>query len=271
MTPTLALRWLPSLILFCLITSLTNNSTGQIPGDAKPSKSLSDETVEVFTAQNTLWLRPHEAGFKTGKIIIPRLYAPIRSIAWVSATGSEIKFTPEPTEWIFSFAASQKEGLIRIELDAPPTILDQATATTPAADGSVLLHAHQATTQGTKLRFEPQWYKNTVGYWTVPTDYASWKFTIEQPGRYAVAILQGCGAGQGGSDAKLSISRDDSISSEIEFKTKETGHFQNFRWHEIGELKIDSEGTYELRVQPQKIANAALFDIRMIHLIRQAN
>lgn len=247
-------------------------STTQIPSEAKPAPQLSSPAAAAFVLENTIWLRATEKGLQQGKIEIPRLCAPIRSIAWSATNGSKIEINPEPSTWIISFkTAPAGNAEIMMELDAPPTIPSQVTATMPTADGSVLLHAYQATTHGSKLRFEPQWYKNTVGYWTVPADYASWQFVIEQPGRYVVAILQGCGSGQGGSDAKLSVFKDDTISSEIEFKTKETGHFQNFRWNEIGELTINETGEYELQVKPERIANAALFDIRMIHLIRQAN
>ncbi|MCA9063483.1 MAG: hypothetical protein KDA96_10505, partial [Planctomycetaceae bacterium] len=139
-----------------------------------------------------------------------------------------------------------------------------------AGDGSIMLPAWMAMTYGEKLRYEPQWYKNTVGYWTVPTDYAEWQLKVDQPGTFTVAVLQGCGEGQGGSDAEVSLRRDDAVQAAIPFQPIDTGHFQNFRWNHLGTIQIPEAGTYQLRITPKKIARAALFDVRMVHLVRQA-
>jgi hypothetical protein len=184
----------------------------------------------------------------------------------------DLKFRPEPQEWVFSWKAAPTEAsVIEVVFDTPPVLPPDCPKSVPAGDGSVMLHAYQARTSGEKLRFEPQWSKNTVGYWTVPTDYALWNLTIDQPGTYSVAVLQGCGAGQGGSDAVITLRRgDDATRAELPFKTIDTGHFQNFRWNHLGTIDISDGGEYELRIEAKRIANAALFDVRAIHLVRQA-
>jgi len=149
-------------------------------------------------------------------------------------------------------------------------LLDQCKPAQPAADGSVMLHAYRATTHGEKLRYEPQWYKNTVGYWTVSSDHATWKLRIDQPGSYSVAVLQGCGRGQGGSDAVITLSCQGDKVAKLSFQTIETGHFQNFRWHHLGEVDLPDAGSFELKVAAKRIANKALFDVRAIHLVKQA-
>lgn len=108
-----------------------------------------------------------------------------------------------------------------------------------------MLHAYQASTFGEKLRFEPQWYKNTVGYWAVLNDYATWQFTMDQPGTYSVAVLQGCGQGQGGSDGVMTLRSGDGVTAELPFKTIDTGHFQNFRWNHLGAIDVPDDGKYE--------------------------
>jgi len=140
----------------------------------------------------------------------------------------------------------------------------------PTSDGSVMLHAHQAETHGEKLRFEPQAHKNTVGYWTVPTDYAVWRLSIEQPGTFVVAVLQGCGSGQGDSEALLTLRHNEQIHAELTWQTVDTGHFQNFRWLDVGSIHVSEAGRYQLRIDPKRIARAALCDVRAIHLVRQA-
>ena len=91
-----------------------------------------------------------------------------------------------------------------------------------------MLHAWQAKTFGEKILFEPQWYKNTVGYWAIESDYATWELKIDQPGTYSVAMLQGCGKGQGGSDAVVTLRQDNTVKAKLHFQTIDTGHFQNF-------------------------------------------
>jgi hypothetical protein len=166
------------------------------------------------------------------------------------------------------------DSVLEIQLDAAARMLDELQPISAAADGSFWLPAHFAQTHGSKLRYEPQPVKNTVGYWTNAEDYAEWTFQLDRPGRFNVGILQGCGRGQGGSLGLLSVrpeeSEEDAATerSAIEFEVEETGHFQNFRWRQLGELELPDSGTQKLRVKPIKIRQAALMDIRAIHLIR---
>jgi len=68
-----------------------------------------------------------------------------------------------------------------------------------------LLHARDAFTHGSTIRYEPQPNKNTIGYWTKLDDWVSWDFLVDQPGIYEAEILQGCGKGSGGSEVEFSI------------------------------------------------------------------
>lgn len=133
-----------------------------------------------------------------------------------------------------------------------------------------MLHAWQAKTFGEKVLFEPQWYRNTVGYWAVETDYATCDLEIDQPGTFSIAMLQGCGKGQGGSDALVTLRQKDQIIARLPFQTVDTSHFQNFRWSHLGMIGISATGTYQLRIDATRIAKVALFDVRAIHLVRQA-
>ena len=64
------------------------------------------------------------------------------------------------------------------------------------AEGVILLHARDAQTHGTTIRYEPQPNKNTIGYWTKAEDWVSWQFEVRTPGVFSVEILQGCGTGR---------------------------------------------------------------------------
>ncbi|MCA9085947.1 MAG: hypothetical protein KDA81_17935 [Planctomycetaceae bacterium] len=242
-----------------------------IPVTAKLRENLSSSAVQVYGLERKLWLHVQSEALPAGKVTIPRLCAPMKSMRWLDASDAEIKFVPEPQEWVFSWKqAPNQSPIIEVDFDIAPLLPKDCPTAAAAGDGSVLLHAWQAATFGEKLRFEPQWFKNTVGYWTVPTDYAEWNFVADQPGTFTVAVLQGCGAGQGGSVVVASVRTATDEVDRLSFQTIDTGHFQNFRWNHLGTVTIPAAGSYQLRLTPGKIAKAAVFDVRMVHLVRQA-
>jgi hypothetical protein len=234
------------------------------------ANSLSSSSVSVVNSGQSLSLRLEHDALAAKRVTIPRLCASINSMRW--QRGDEaLHFTPEVHEWAFSWDHMAAEGdVILVELEHPPLLLADLLPVGSSADGSIMLHAHQAATHGEKLRFEPQPFKNTVGYWTVPTDYASWSLSVDQPGTFSVAVLQGLGEGQGGSDAMITLLNGDSPVAELPFQPIETGHFQNFRWGHLGLIDITTSGKHELRITPVHIAKAALVDVRAVHLVRQA-
>ncbi|MEZ5942577.1 MAG: hypothetical protein R3C18_14380 [Planctomycetaceae bacterium] len=257
---------------FAVLTTGACFAEETVPEGAKPWPELSNDGVVAHVGENTLWLQLDKKTSEAGRVVIPRLCASIRSVVWCQHPDALVKMVPEPSEWVFSWKPQSDEGaLLKISFDTEPLLPVDCPVATPNGDGSVMLHAFHASTFGEKLRFEPQWYKNTVGYWAVATDYATWKLKLDAPGTYSVAVLQGCGGGQGGSDAKLTLSQADKVEAEVSFQTIDTGHFQNFRWNHLGFVTVEAAGEYELRIAPVKIAKGALFDVRTIHLVKQAS
>ena len=128
-------------------------------------------------------------------------------------------------------------------------------------DGVVLLPAHEVTIHGSNVRYEPPAHKNTIGYWTRPTDWVSWDFSVSRPGRFAVEILQGCGKGSGGSEVEIAVG-----DQRLSFTVMDTGHFQNFVAREIGNVTFDQPGRYSLAVTPRKKPGVAVMDLRQVVL-----
>lgn len=218
-----------------------------------------------------------QPSFASNSVEIPRLAAPIRALSWQEKKdAANLKLQPELTTWKISWD-KRPEGVktIALEMDAAPLLMSEIKPIQPLGDGSLLLPAHMATTTGDKIRYEPQTFKNTVGYWAGPKNHASWKMVVDRPGKFNLGILQGCGAGNGGSSASIQLlgpgstsNGSASVASEIEFEVLETGHFQNFVWRHLGEINIAVAGEYELRISPKAIKRAALMDVRAVHLIR---
>lgn len=130
-----------------------------------------------------------------------------------------------------------------------------------AADGTVSLHAREATIHGTTVRYEPQPNKNTIGYWTKVEDWVSWDFEIAKPGQFKVEILQGCGKGSGGSEVEFAVGE-----QTLKVTVKDTGGFQNFENREIGELKLEKPVRYTLKVKPKTKPGVAVMDLREVKL-----
>ncbi|MFO0927193.1 MAG: sulfatase-like hydrolase/transferase [Gemmataceae bacterium] len=131
----------------------------------------------------------------------------------------------------------------------------------PAADGAITLPARHARVHGTQLRYEPLPHKNTLGYWTQVSDYATWELTLTAPGTYTVEVLQGCGTGHGGSSVEVTVG-----GQTLAFIVEDTGGFQNFKARAIGTVTLATAGRHTLAVRPKKKAGGAIMDIRQVVL-----
>jgi len=126
----------------------------------------------------------------------------------------------------------------------------------------IRLQASQASVHGEKLRYEPETYKNVLGYWTNPDDWAGWNLIVPETGEYEIEIYYGCGSGNGGSKIEVLVD-----SESLFLKVRDTGHFQNIIGERLGTLKL-SKGEHTLEVRPRSKANVAVMDIRRIVLRR---
>lgn len=234
-------------------------------------KAADSEGVTATRDKTTLFLKV-DANVK-GPIKIPRLAAPIRSMTWQgSITDDGIKLKPEPDHWVINWKnRPAQDATLMIRFDDEPLLIDEVKPIKKTSDGSFFLPAHLATTIGEKIRYEPQPYKNTVGFWAGKKDSATWTIQLDKPGRFNVAVLQGCGKGQGGSIANISINTKEptwGTKAGFSFETLDTGHWQNFKWRHLGEVHLAVSGQWQVTVAPEQIKKAALMDIRAIHLIR---
>ena len=124
---------------------------------------------------------------------------------------------------------------------------------TPAG-GDIRLHAKDATVHGTQARYEDASYKNVIGFWTKPEDWAGWDFDVAKAGRYEVEIQQGCSGG--GSEVAVEVA-----GQTLTFIVEDTGHFQNMILRTIGEVDL-AAGRQTLAVKPRNRKGAAVMDLR---------
>ncbi len=124
----------------------------------------------------------------------------------------------------------------------------------------ITLTAASGTPHGKKLRYEPETYKNVLGYWTEVDDWADWELTVPYDGKYEIEVQCGCGSNNGGSIVRLEVG-----SESLQWTVRDTGHFQNMVIENIGSIQLKS-GTMRLAVRPQSKKGAAVMDIRTIVL-----
>ena len=216
-------------------------------------------------------------------VIIPNLHAPLVSKpAADNGKAQVLEVTPLVDAWEVKVAKSDTARQVDLVLGAKPQTIEALKPIVARPDGGFDLPAHLAHVVSEKLRYELQPWKNTVGYWVVPEDYAYFVIRCNRLGKWNVGILQGCGTGQGGSQATISLhgpirkgkdrfkTFQEPIAAkafaQFDFQVEETGHFQNFQWRHVGELSMDQKGLYALKVSPKAIANNALMDFRAISL-----
>jgi hypothetical protein len=168
---------------------------------------------------------------------------------------------------IVGLAAAAADTTVWAAPPAAPAGAQPAVPVAQATDGTILLHGSKATIHGTTLRWEPQEKKQTLGFWTKAEDAASWTFAVRTPGTFDVEVLQGCGAGQGGSEMRITLDPGGDRATTLPFVVEDTGGFQEFRPRTIGRLTIAEAGDHVLRVKPERIAKKAACDIRQIRLL----
>ena len=129
------------------------------------------------------------------------------------------------------------------------------------AKGIISLQARAATVHAQKMKYEEQTYKNVLGFWVNPADWAEWNFETSAEGTYTLDILQGCGKGSGGAEVEFAI-------GEQKFLTKivETGHFQHMIRRDLGTVKLPA-GKHTLTVKPKTKPGGAVMDLREVRLV----
>ncbi len=256
-----------ALIITTLALAVPSPANAQDPfANARKLENLDGDAVLLRVGRKLVIKLENEP--EDREIKIPRVFASLKSVQFLGKSPHpKLIVHPEPNEWFVRWKPDvETSKAVVLSFDSTPLLADEVKPIRQAGDGTLTLHAHHATTSGEKLRFEPQPHKNTVGYWTIAGDSATWKVDVSSPGSFNVGILQGCGSGQGGSAAMLKLTSPSGEESSLEFEVEETGHFQNFIWRGLGSADMNEKGEWSLTVMPKKIANKALMDVRMIHL-----
>jgi acetyl esterase/lipase len=231
---------------------------GEPGGEVQPLVLSTDDNIVVFNDRIEVAVGKV---IKKAKIEIPRLNNQRRKV-FVKGTDTEVTLKSRQTKWELMVTPEHSDKTVIIETVGRPHLARVPRIVSAAADGTVVLPAHEAVTHGEKLMYEPEPHKNTVGYWVNPKDWVEWHFYTETPGKFALHVLQGCGKGHGGSEVAVQLGN-----QTVDFVVEDTGHFQNFKDREVGRLEIAKPGIYTLKIVPKKKAKVAIMDVRQVRLV----
>lgn len=160
---------------------------------------------------------------------------------------------------------AQLEPWRKLMDDAVPRPRRKTPALVSPGAGAVLLHARDAQIRGTKLRYEAEPHKDTLGFWTQTADTAEWQFDLSAPGEFELEALYGCGSQSGGSEVDFRIG-----AQSRSMVVAETGHFQRFVPTTVGRFTLPA-GRHSLSVQPKTRPGAAVMDLRRVTLREAAS
>ena len=173
-------------------------------------------------------------------------------------------YLPKSGQYLISVKGVEKESAAVMNFKSLVLVPTSEGKEIIQSGRNISLHSRDSKVNGVILRYEPAQKKQCLGYWSNPSDWASWDFIVKEPGDYTVTVRQGCGRGHGGS--KVSII---SGTQKLIFNAEDTGGFQNWKNIDIGSIKLKEPGLNILEVRPLDKKSDAVMDIQEIILTKK--
>ena len=173
-------------------------------------------------------------------------------------------YLPKSGQYLISVKGVEKESAAVMNFKSLVLVPTSEGKEIIQSGRNISLHSRDSKVNGVTLRYEPAQKKQCLGYWSNPSDWASWDFIVKEPGDYTVTVRQGCGRGHGGS--KVSII---SGTQKLIFNAEDTGGFQNWKNIDIGSIKLKEPGLNILEVRPLEKKSVAVMDIQEIILTKK--
>ena len=173
-------------------------------------------------------------------------------------------YLPKSGQYLIAVKGVEKEGAAVMNFKSLVLVPTSEGKEIIQSGRNISLHSRDSKVNGVTLRYEPAQKKQCLGYWSNPSDWASWDFIVKEPGDYTVTVRQGCGRGHGGS--KVSVI---SGTQKLIFNAEDTGGFQNWKNIDIGSIKLKEPGLNILEVRPLDKKSVAVMDIQEIILTKK--
>jgi alpha-mannosidase len=141
--------------------------------------------------------------------------------------------------------------------DAKPIVAQQA-------DGTIQLAARDATIHGETAYVRRNFTgNNDICTWTNPDDWASWQFSVKQPGDYVVDLRYSCAKDNQGSTFETAVGNAKLLGRIAEA----TGSWERSRTLKLGTVTLTNDGPQTLAVKPLTKAGFAVMNLSRVRLI----
>jgi hypothetical protein len=141
--------------------------------------------------------------------------------------------------------------------DVKPVVAQQA-------DGTIQLVARDATIHGKTAYVRRNFTgNNDICTWTNPEDWASWQFTVKQPGEYVVDLRYSCAKDNEGSTFETAVGGAKLLGKIAEA----TSSWDHLRTLKLGTVKLTKDGPQTLAVKPLTKAGFAVMNLSRVRLI----
>lgn len=105
-------------------------------------------------------------------------------------------------------------------------------------------------------------HNSYIGFWTDPSDTASWTLNIPAPEKFAVKVLYACDKQYSGSDVRLTIG-----GKTLTARVTPTQNWETFKLLDLGIVELNKVGTVDCTVGFGKTKGKALLNLKSIYFV----
>ncbi len=198
----------------------------------------------------------------SGPLILPGLRNIVSTAIWAD-TGSEAMLARHGDDLHIAWSSRRSTNpaaLLRLSITGEPDVYIPPPRQHP--DGSIDLHAIDATVHGTMLRYEVGNGKDNLGFWTNPDDWASWDVEIHSPGSFRVELTLACEPGTAGNAFIVTVG-----DSEIRAAVPATASWTDFLTLTLDDqITIAEPGMVKVSLRPAAPFTGALMNLQRLRL-----
>ena len=123
----------------------------------------------------------------------------------------------------------------------------------------LVLDAKAAALTGKKNKVEDDHH---IGFWTEPSDTASWKLDVAAPGKYAVKLHYSSAPERDGSDVVVNVA-----GKQLTSTVKTTGSWDTYKLMDMGTVEIEKAGATTFTIGFGETRKKALFNLKSVVLV----
>lgn len=163
-----------------------------------------------------------------------------------------------------STAPDAIDTVVVLEIDGAPEI--SPFVPTQDDNGVVELLAMDAAIHGDTAKYEMEYGRDNIGFWSNPKDWVSWDFVVKEAGDFDLQVMLACDEAAAGSEYAVSVA-----DQTFQAKVPSTGGWGKFiaptsKNGKLGTVRIGAPGRYTLSVKPTSMPGAAVMNLHKIIL-----